>query len=379
MPCPDGGETVTNGDVFSRFQLCIARAFRLDFAPPPKSSIMRIGRHELSGSVVLAPMAGITDRPFRRLCRAYGAALAFSEMISSNPKLRDDRRSLRRADHAGEIGLRAVQLVGADPRDMAEAARLNVARGAEIIDINMGCPAKKVCNKAAGSALLRDEVLVGQILAGVVESVSVPVTLKIRTGWSPDNKNAVRIARIAESAGIQSLTVHGRTRACGFSGDAEYATVAEVKAAVALPVIANGDIDSPEKAAEVLRITRADAVMIGRAALGKPWLFHAMNAHIRGEDRPLPPADEERFRVMLGHVDELYSLYGEITGVRVARKHIGWYLGDWPSRNAWLRQFNRLETSAEQTAAIERLFENGLETAEYDFGFGCGGHGGSGR
>jgi len=286
---------------------------------------MRIGSYTLDGRLILAPMAGVTDRPFRQLCRRYGASLAVSEMVSAKPELQAGRKTLLRCDHAGEAGPRSIQILGADPQDMAEAARLNVARGAQIIDINMGCPAKKVCKVAAGSALLRDEALVGRILEAVVRAVEVPVTLKIRTGWDADNRNAVAVAKIAENSGIQALAVHGRTRACGFSGQAEYSTITKVKAAVNIPVIANGDIDSPAKARAVLAETGADALMIGRAALGRPWLFGQIQGSLEsGVERPAPGA-AEMLDLLTEHLGELHGFYGEYAGVRIARKHIGWY------------------------------------------------------
>jgi tRNA-dihydrouridine synthase B len=321
---------------------------------------MQIGPYRLANRLILAPMAGITDRPFRRLCRRYGAALAVSEMISANPALRHDRKTLRRADHSGEPEPRSVQILGNDPQDMAEAARINADRGAQIIDINMGCPAKKVCNKAAGSALLRDEALVGRILEAVVRAVDVPVTLKIRTGWDPENRNAETVAKIAESAGIRAVTVHGRTRACGFSGQAEYRTIRAVKQAVTIPVIANGDIDSPDKAAAVLRETGADAVMVGRAVLGRPWLFRTMAGHLEG-GRPtdIPGAAEVR-AVMLEHLHELHAFYGEQQGVRIARKHVGWYLEHFPCPTDFMRLFNAEETAVRQLKLIEALFNTAV-------------------
>lgn len=286
---------------------------------------MRIGSHTLTGRLILAPMAGVTDRPFRVLCRRHGAALAVSEMVTSIPQLQGDRKTLLRCDHRGEPEPRAIQILGADPRVMADAARLNVERGAQIVDINMGCPAKKVCNVAAGSALMRDETLVGRILDAVVGAVDVPVTLKIRTGWDTANRNAVAIAQLAERCGIQALTVHGRTRACGFSGQAEYTTIREVKAAVSIPVVANGDIDSPERARFVLDKTGVDALMIGRAALGNPWLLGRIAAFLENGEITQPPSRGEIGRVMLEHLTELHAFYGEHAGVRIARKHIGWY------------------------------------------------------
>lgn len=286
---------------------------------------MRIGPYQLDGRLILAPMAGVTDRPFRQLCRRYGAALAVSEMVTSKPELQNGRKTLLRCDHQGEAEPRSIQILGADPKDMAEAAKLNVGRGAQIIDINMGCPAKKVCNVAAGSALLRDEKLVGRILEAVVQAVDAPVTLKIRTGWDIANRNAVNIAKIAENSGIQALTVHGRTRACGFSGQAEYTTIAKVKAAVRIPVIANGDIDSPQRALLVLAQTGADALMIGRAALGKPWLFAQIRDALELQAERPEPGAEEMQRLLTEHLTELHAFYGEYAGVRIARKHIGWY------------------------------------------------------
>lgn len=318
---------------------------------------MRIGPYQLANRLILAPMAGITDRPFRRLCRRYGAALAVSEMVSANPELRDNRKTLRRADHSGEPEPRSVQILGNDPVHMAEAARLNAGRGAQIIDINMGCPAKKVCNKAAGSALMRDEALVGRLLEAVVAAVDVPVTLKIRTGWSPDHRNAPAIAKIAESAGVQALAVHGRTRACGFAGQAEYRTIREVKRAVAIPVIANGDIDSPAKAAAVLRETGADAVMVGRAALGRPWLFRAMLEHLEGRPATGAPEAAEIRAVILEHLHELYAFYGEMPGLRIARKHIGWYFDHFPCPPEFTRMFNLQESATRQLALIDEFFE----------------------
>jgi tRNA-dihydrouridine synthase B len=317
---------------------------------------MQIGPYRLANRLILAPMAGITDRPFRRLCRRYGAALAVSEMISSNPALRHDRKTLRRTDHGGEPEPRSVQILGNDPAHMAEAARINADRGAQIIDINMGCPAKKVCNKAAGSALLRDEALVGRILETVAGAVEVPVTLKIRTGWDPGHRNAVMVARIAEGTGIRAITVHGRTRACGFSGQAEYRTIQAVKQAVAIPVIANGDIDSPEKAAAVLAETGADAVMVGRAALGRPWLFRMMREYLDGCPVIGEPDAAEIHGVILEHLHELYAFYGEHLGLRIARKHVGWYLEHLPCPSEFIRMFNAQDSTARQSALIDSLF-----------------------
>lgn len=301
-------------------------------------------------------MAGVTDRPFRQLCRSQGAGLAVSEMVSSNALLRGSRKTRRRIDHTGEAAPVAVQIAGADPVQMADAARFNVEQGAQIIDINMGCPAKKVCNVMAGSALLRNESLVGRILESVVNAVDVPVTLKIRTGWDNENRNGPVIAAIAEQAGIQALTVHGRTRACAFRGSAEHATTRDIKAAVNIPVIANGDIDSAETALAVLQYTAADAVMIGRAAQGRPWLFRDIS-HYLETGRHLPdPHPHEISRILTGHLDKLYSFYGEYTGVRMARKHIAWYSkGQWDG-NAFRQQIYRLESSASQLRCVREYF-----------------------
>lgn len=317
---------------------------------------MRIGPYELAPGAILAPMAGVTDRPFRQLCRSMGAALAVSEMVTCNSLLYGAAKTRRRADHEGEPSPVSVQIAGADPTLLAEAARYNVANGAEIIDINMGCPAKKVCNVLAGSALLRDESLVGRILEAVVRAVKVPVTLKIRTGWDAAHRNALRIARIAEAAGIQALSVHGRTRACMFRGEAEYETIAAVKAAVGIPVIANGDVDGPERARHVLDLTRADGVMIGRAALGDPWIFREVRAYLVASERVPPPAVEEVHQVLLAHLDALYAFYGERAGVGIARKHIGWFTRGLPDSAAFRHAAFQLPTCAEQRAAVDRFF-----------------------
>jgi len=270
-------------------------------------------------------MAGISDRPFRSICKEFGAGLTVSEMVASNPALRANKKTLLKADHDGEQGLCSVQIVGTDPKDMADAAVYNVNRGAQIIDINMGCPAKKVCAVAAGSALLRDEGLVRKILDAVVNAVDVPVTLKIRTGWDRQSRNAVEIAKIAENAGIAALTVHGRTRACKFEGHAEYETITQVKQSVRIPVIANGDIDCVEKASFVLKTTGADALMIGRAAQGNPWLFNEINGFVNHGKITEKPTVTAIHATLMGHLEKLYSFYGDAVGVRIARKHIGWY------------------------------------------------------
>ena len=324
---------------------------------PPAPKPMQIGPYTLENRFILAPMAGITDRPFRRLCRRYGAALAVSEMVSANPALRHDRKTLLRTDHLGETGLRSVQILGNDPHDMAEAARFNADRGAQIIDINMGCPAKKVCSKAAGSALLRDEALVSDILASVVRAVDIPVTLKIRTGWDLENRNAVSIAKIAADTGIQALTVHGRSRACGFSGEAEYRTIRVVKEAVAIPVIANGDIDSPHKALFVLQETGADAVMVGRAALGQPWLFRAMNQGRDDAPDCRPPGHQEIQALILEHIQELHAFYGEHQGIRIARKHFGWYMDHLSCTMNYKPGFNTQTTACGQLYFVGHVFD----------------------
>lgn len=317
---------------------------------------MRIGPHQLKNNLVVAPMAGVTDRPFRQLCKSMGAGMAVSEMVASNSLLWGSEKTRRRANHEGEVDPIAVQIAGADPAMLAEAARYNVDHGAQIIDINMGCPAKKVCNVMAGSALLRDEPLVGRILDAVVAAVGVPVTLKIRTGWDRGNRNAVSVARTAEQAGIQALAIHGRTRACGFSGMAEYETIAAVKDRVSIPVIANGDISTPEKVREVLDYTRADAVMIGRAAQGRPWMFREIQHYLdTGVHLPQPEVGEIH-RVLVAHLHELYQFYGEYTGVRVARKHISWYTKGLAGSAAFRHGMNQIETSAGQLEAVDAFF-----------------------
>jgi tRNA-dihydrouridine synthase B len=321
-----------------------------------------IGPHVLRNNLFVAPMAGVTDRPFRQLCKRLGAGYAVSEMVASNAQLWKSAKTMRRADHTGEVEPIAVQIAGADPAMMAEAARYNVDNGAQIIDINMGCPAKKVCNVAAGSALLQNEPLVVRIVEAVVAAVgsgpdAVPVTLKIRTGWDRANKNAVHIARLAEQAGIAMLTVHGRTRADLYHGFAEYETIAAVKQAVRIPVVANGDIDSPAKARAVLAATGADALMIGRAAQGRPWLFREIEHFLaHGEMLPPPRIDEIR-HVMNEHLEDHYAFYGEFTGVRTARKHIGWYTRGLSGANAFRHRMNTLDSTREQLAAVNQFFD----------------------
>jgi tRNA-dihydrouridine synthase B len=318
---------------------------------------MRIGSHELTNRVFAAPMAGVTDRPFRRLCRRLGAGYAVAEMAASNPRLWASEKTARRLNHDGERAPVAVQLAGADPRMLAEAARYNVDRGAQIVDINMGCPAKKVCAVAAGSALLRDEALVARILEAVVAAVDVPVTLKFRTGWSPENRNAIRIARLAEQAGVRMLTLHGRTRACGFAGAAEYETIAAVKRAVSIPVVANGDIDSPQKAREVLAATGADAVMIGRAAQGRPWIFREVEHFLAFGAVPAPPSVDELRPLLQEHLQEHYGFYGAAVGVRTARKHIIWYTRRLAGGEEFCERMNRIEEPAAQAAAVDEFLQ----------------------
>jgi tRNA-dihydrouridine synthase B len=318
---------------------------------------MQIGSHQLRNNLFVAPMAGVTDRPFRQLCKQFGAGLAVSEMVASNSLLWGSEKTRRRANHEGEVSPISVQIAGADPKMMADAARFNVDHGAQIIDINMGCPAKKVCNAAAGSALLRDEPLVSRILDAVVGAVDVPVTLKFRTGWDRQNKNALTVARIAENAGIQLLSIHGRTRACGYTGHAEYDTIREVKAASRLPIIANGDITTPEEVRDVLAYTGADGVMIGRAAQGRPWIFREIEHFLAtGEKLPAPLVSEIRV-VMVAHLHDLYGFYGLERGVKVARKHISWYTKGLAGSASFRHRMNRLETCGEQLEAVDRFFE----------------------
>ncbi|MCW4151069.1 tRNA dihydrouridine synthase DusB [Halomonas sp. 18H] len=325
------------------------------------SPLPRIGPHQLPNRVILAPMAGVTDRPFRALSRRLGAGLVVGEMVTSDASLWHTRKSRLRMDHSGEPGPRSVQIAGGDAAMLAEAARLNADMGAEVIDINMGCPAKKVCNKAAGSALLRDEALVAEILEAVVEAVNIPVTLKIRTGWCAESNNGVRVARLAEAAGIQALAVHGRHRQQRYGGQAEYDTIADIKASVRLPVFANGDIDSPEKARQVLDYTGADAVMIGRGAQGNPWIFREIDHYLCHGEHRAPPDDTERSRVLSSHLAALHDFYGEYMGVRIARKHIGWYLSadqrfDDATRKRLRATFNGLDNANDQCRYIDELF-----------------------
>jgi len=314
-----------------------------------------IGPYRLPSNVVLAPMAGVTDRPFRMLCRRFGAGLAASEMLSADVRLWDTRKSRHRMDMRGEPAPRVVQIAGYDPAMMAEAAQRYVALGAQIIDINMGCPAKKVCNRLAGSALLQDEALVARILRSVVRAVAVPVTLKTRTGWNPSNKNGVAVARIAEDCGVQAIAIHGRTRADLYQGDAEHETVATIKTSVRIPVFANGDIDSPQRAREVLQTTKCDGLLIGRAAQGRPWIFDEVNFFLRcGEFREVLAPEKVR-DIMRAHLEDLYAFYGDETGVRVARKHLSWYLRQHQGQDTLRNRLVQLATPREQLSALLEL------------------------
>jgi len=318
---------------------------------------MRVGSHLLRNNLFVAPMAGVTDRPFRQLCKKFGAGLAVSEMVASNSLLWGSAKTRRRANHEGEVEPIAVQIAGADPDMMAEAARYNVEQGAQIIDINMGCPAKKVCNTMAGSALLKDELLVGRILEAVVNAAGVPVTLKFRTGWDPAHKNAINVTRIAEESGIQLLALHGRTRACGFSGRAEYDTIREVKRRTRLPVVANGDITTPEEARKVLEFTGADGIMVGRAAQGRPWIFREIEHYLSTGGKLPSPLVSEIHSVLVAHLHDLYAFYGLETGVKVARKHISWYTKGLAGSAGFRHRMNQLETCAEQLNAVDEFFD----------------------
>jgi tRNA-dihydrouridine synthase B len=318
---------------------------------------LKIGSIHLRNNLVVAPMAGVTDRPFRSLCKRMGAGMAVSEMVASNSLLWGSEKTIRRGNHEGEVEPKVIQIAGSDPEMMAEAAKYNVDSGAHIIDINMGCPAKKICNVAAGSALLKDEPLVARIVDAVVRAVNVPVTLKIRTGWNTENRNALRIAKIAEDHGIQALAMHGRTRACMYTGDAEYDTIRAVKAAVRIPVMANGDITTPEKARFVLEYTGADAVMLGRAAQGRPWIFREIEHFLlTGTKLPAPEVAEIR-GVLVGHLHDLYAFYGLERGVRVARKHISWYTKGLKNSAGFRARMNTIETAELQLAAVAEFFD----------------------
>lgn len=320
--------------------------------------MLRIGPYTLDTNVILAPMAGVTDQPFRRLCRTLGAGMTVSEMLSSDVRLWNTKKSRHRLDHFGESGPRSVQIAGGEPEMMAWAAKECVQRGAEIVDINMGCPAKKVCKRAAGSALLRDEHLVKEILLAVTKSVQVPVTLKIRTGWDQNHRNALTIARMAQDCGIAALSIHGRTRACKFEGCAEYDTIARIKECVEIPVIANGDINSAQKARDVIEYTKADGVMIGRAAQGNPWIFREIT-HFLAHRAPLPkPSRQEQSTTMLAHVSALHQFYGEHMGVRIARKHVSWYLANFGSNTAaFTTAFNRIDCAVTQLQQLNNYLE----------------------
>ena len=338
------------------------------FLPVLFFSFMQIGSYALPNRVFAAPMAGVTDRPFRKLCKKLGAGYAVSEMVTSRPDLFKSLKTSRRADHTGEVGPIAVQIAGTDAAMMADAARYNIERGAQIIDINMGCPAIKVCNKWAGSALMQDENLALEIVQAVVQAAApygVPVTLKMRTGWCQQHKNAVAIARAAESAGVAMLTVHGRTREQGYKGQAEYETIAAVKAAVHVPVVANGDISSPERAQVVLAQTGADAVMVGRAAQGRPWIFREITHYLATGEHLPPPATQEVRDLLLEHLLEHYELYGEYAGVRSARKHIGWYVAGLPGGVAFREYMNTLEHAAAQHAAVDAYFTQMMQEHSY--------------
>ncbi|ACZ75151.1 TIM-barrel protein, nifR3 family [Dickeya parazeae Ech586] len=319
---------------------------------------MRIGQFQLPNRLIAAPMAGVSDRPFRALCYAMGAGMTVSEMLSSNPEVWRSDKSRLRMVHSDEPGIRAVQIAGGDPDEMAQAARINAESGAQIIDINMGCPAKKVNRKMAGSALLQYPALVKQILTAVVNAVDVPVTLKIRTGWAPEHRNCVEIAKLAEDCGIQALTVHGRTRACLFNGEAEYDSIRTVKQSVSIPVIANGDITDPRKARAVLDYSGADALMIGRAAQGRPWIFREIQHYLdTGELLPPLPLAEVK-HLLIGHIRELHDFYGPGKGFRIARKHVSWYLQEHAPNDQFRRTFNAIEDASEQLEALKAYFEN---------------------
>jgi tRNA-dihydrouridine synthase B len=318
---------------------------------------MQIGPYRIEPPVVLAPMAGVTDKPFRQLCKRLGAGLAVSEMTTADPRLWRTQKSVRRMDHIGEPAPVSVQIAGYDPVMLAEAARYNVDHGAQIIDINMGCPAKKVCNVWSGSALLQDEALVARILDAVVAAVDVPVTLKIRTGWDREHRNGVAVARLAEAAGVAALAVHGRTRADLYQGQAEYATIAAIKAAVRIPVLANGDIDSPAKARAVLDATGADAVMIGRAAQGRPWILGEIASGLLGRPAPAPPGPAAVCAILCEHLEALHAFYGEAQGVRIARKHLGWYAKDRPENAAFRQVVNAAETAELQLRLTHDYFD----------------------
>ncbi|WP_158965459.1 tRNA dihydrouridine synthase DusB [Paraglaciecola sp. L3A3] len=318
---------------------------------------MQIGPYALENNLILAPMAGVTDRPFRQLCKRLGAGLVVSEMLSSNPRVWNSDKSKQRMDHQGEDGVRAVQIAGADPLLMAQAAQFNVSNGAQIVDINMGCPAKKVNKKLAGSALLQDPLLVEKIIRAVVAAVDVPVTLKIRTGWDVENRNGVDIAKIAQDNGIQSLAVHGRTRACMYKGNAEYDTIKAIKKAVSIPVVANGDITCALKAKQVLEFTGADALMIGRGAQGHPWIFREILHYLQTGQLLAAPSLGEVSSILLEHVANVHQFYGEFLGCRIARKHVGWYLAEQDQQRLFRAKFNAIEDAQQQLDALSTYFD----------------------
>ncbi len=322
--------------------------------------MFHIGQYQINTPLVLAPMAGVTDRPFRQLCRKLGAGLVVSEMITSDVNLWNSRKSQTRLDHQGEVDPISVQIAGGDPEMMATAAIMAVKHGAQIVDINMGCPAKKVCNKAAGSALMKDEVLVKDILQAVVGSVDVPVTLKMRTGWAPEHKNAPTLALLAEQSGIAALAIHGRTRSCGYKGDVEYDTIKTIKQQVTIPVLANGDITTPQQAKQVLDYTQADGVMLGRAAQGRPWIFREVQHFLDTGQLLAAPNLQEVKDILIDHILALYDFYGEFMGVRIARKHVGWYLQAHDENRDVRRQFNKLETPEEQITLVNTFFTQSL-------------------
>ncbi|WP_421856937.1 tRNA dihydrouridine synthase DusB [Marinomonas sp.] len=315
-----------------------------------------IGPYCVDKPVILAPMAGVTDLPFRRLCHDQGAGLVVSEMVTSDVRLWNSTKSRHRLIHDAEVSPRSVQIAGGDPKMMAEAAQQNVELGAQIIDINMGCPAKKVCNKAAGSALLKDEALVREILESVVNSVSVPVTLKIRTGWSLDQKNGLAIAKMAEDIGIQALAIHGRTRECKFQGQVEYDTIAEIKHHLSIPIFANGDIKDAQSAKFVKDYTKADGIMIGRAAQGRPWIFREINHYLETNELLAPPSLSEVRQLVINHVNALHQFYGDYLGVRIARKHVGWYLQTLADKTQFRSLFNRIDNTQEQLDKLQEFF-----------------------
>lgn len=335
-------------------QFCINHEFTIRGT----KTLLQIGPYQLTNNLILAPMAGITDKPFRQLCKKMGAGLTVSEMVGSISLLRNSKKTLRRANYDGEATPRSVQIVGACPKAMALAAKINVDNGAQIIDINMGCPVKKVCNMLSGSALLKDEKLIANILEAVINNVDVPVTLKIRTGWDKNSINALTVAKIAEDSGISALTIHGRTRNCFFKGEAEYETIAKVKQNIKIPLIANGDIKTPEKAKFVLEKTKADAIMIGRASQGNPWIFKQIHYYLTYNEKLPQPHAKEIYNILLEHINSMYDFYGEYTGVRMVRKHLSWYSKGFANGAKFRNYFNKLETIKEQINSINEFFSN---------------------